>query len=92
MYLWQREPAPGPEGGPLSGGADLRLPQRAAQRQQGVLADKPADWKNAGLRAVRLLFTTENGVECAQVLEAYRGRGNYVPNSYTRGLYYRDVE
>ena len=56
------------------------------------LADKPADWKNAGLRAVRLLFTTENGVECAQVLEAYRGRGNYVPNSYTRGLYYRDVE
>lgn len=56
------------------------------------LADKPADWKKAGLRAIRLLFTTENGVECVQVLEAYRGRGNYVPNNYTRGLYYRDVE
>ncbi len=56
------------------------------------LADKAADWKKAGLRAVRLLFTTENGVECAQVLEAYRGKGNYVPNNFTRGLYYRDVE
>ena len=56
------------------------------------LADKAADWKKAGLRAIRLLFTTENGVECAQVLDAYRGRGNYIPNNYTRGLYYRDVE
>ena len=55
------------------------------------LADKAADWKRAGLRAIRLLFTTENGVECAQVLEAYRGKGNYIPNNYTRGLYYRDV-
>ena len=56
------------------------------------LADKRADWTKAGLRAIRLLFTTENGVECSQVLEAYRGKGNYVPNDYTRGLYYRDVE
>ena len=56
------------------------------------LADKAADWKRAGLRAIRLLFTTENGVECVQVLDAYRGTGNYVPNNYTRGLYYRDVE
>ena len=56
------------------------------------LADKAADYKRAGLRAVRLLFTTENGVECSQVLETYRGTGNYVPNNYTRGLYYRDVE
>ena len=56
------------------------------------LADKAADWKKAGLRSIRLLFTTENGVECVQVLDAYRGRGNYIPNNYTRGLYYRDVE
>lgn len=56
------------------------------------LADKAADWKKAGLRAIRLLFTTENGVECVQVLDAYRGKGNYVPNNFTRGLYYRDVE
>ena len=56
------------------------------------LVDKAADWKGAGLRAVRLLFTTENGVECSQVLEAYRGKGSYKPNNFTRGLYYRDVE
>ena len=56
------------------------------------LADKAQDWKKAGLRAIRLLFTTENGVECVQVLSAYRGEGNYVPTDYTRGLYYRDVE
>ena len=56
------------------------------------LADKPADWKKIGLRAIRLLFTTENGVECTQVLEAYQGKGSYKPNNFTRGLYYRDVE
>lgn len=56
------------------------------------LADKERDYKRAGLSAIRLLFTTENGVECCQVLERYRGRGNYTPNSFTRGLYYRDVE
>lgn len=56
------------------------------------LADKAQDWKKAGLRAIRLLFTTENGVECVQVLSAYRGKGNYVPTDFTRGLYYRDVE
>ena len=59
---------------------------------QVFLADKAADWKKAGLRAVRLLFTTENGVECGQVLDAYRGTGPYKPNNFTRGLYYRDVE
>ncbi len=56
------------------------------------LADKEADYRRAGVSALRLLFTTENGVECAQVLDRYRGEGNYVPNGYTRGLYYRDVE
>ena len=56
------------------------------------LADKAADYKRAGLWAIRLSFTTENGVECAQVLERYRGMGHYTPNNYTRGLYYRDVE
>ncbi len=56
------------------------------------LADREADYRRAGVSAIRLLFTTENGVECAQVLDRYRGRGNYTPNGYTRGLYYRDVE
>ncbi len=56
------------------------------------LADKAADYERAGLWAIRLSFTTENGLECAQVLERYRGEGSYTPNNYTRGLYYRDVE
>ena len=56
------------------------------------LADKAQDYRRAGLWAIRLSFTTENALECARVLERYRGEGNYTPNNYTRGLYYRDVE
>ena len=56
------------------------------------LADRAQDYLRAGLWAIRLNFTTENAMECAQVLERYRGQGGYVPNNYTRGLYYRDVE
>lgn len=56
------------------------------------LADKAADWQRLGLWAARLVFTTENAMECAQVLERYMGRSSYMPNEYTRGLYYRDVE
>ena len=56
------------------------------------LADKQKDYNRAGLWAIRLMFTTENGLECAQVLERYRGVGSYSPTDFTRGLYYRDVE
>ena len=56
------------------------------------LADRAQDYQRAGLWAIRLCFTTENARECARVLERYRGEGTYVPNNYTRGLYYRDVE
>lgn len=56
------------------------------------LADKEQDYKRAGLWAIRLSFTTENALECAQVLERYRGQGSYTPTDFTRGLYYRDVE
>ncbi len=56
------------------------------------LADKAEDWKHLGLWAIRLQFTTENSLECVQVLERYMGKGQYAPNTYTRGLYYRDVE
>ena len=56
------------------------------------LADKRKDYQRAGLWAIRLMFTTENGLECAQVLERYRGNGSYTPTDFTRGLYYRDVE
>ncbi len=56
------------------------------------LADKPDDWRKLGVWAARLMFTTENAQECARVLERYQGRGRYIPNDYTRGLYYRGVE
>lgn len=56
------------------------------------LADKQQDLNRTGVSAIRLLFTTETGVECTQVLDRYRGKGNYTPSNFTRGLYYRDVE
>lgn len=56
------------------------------------LADKAADYRHLGLWAIRLQFTTENSLECVQVMERYLGRGSYEPNNFTRGLYYRDVE
>ena len=56
------------------------------------LADKQKDWQRLGLWGARLMFTTENALECAQVLERYLNRGKYQPNDFTRGLYYRDVE
>ena len=56
------------------------------------LADRTQDYGRLGLWAARLMFTTENAMECAQVLERYLGQGSYQPNEYTRGLYYRDVE
>ena len=60
--------------------------------QKLFLADKAADYQRAGLWAQRLLFTTENPRECVQVTQRYLGQGNWSPNEYTRGLYYRDVE
>jgi len=56
------------------------------------LADRAGDYRNLGLWAARLQFTTENPLECVQVLERYLDKGPYTPNTYTRGLYYRDVE
>ena len=56
------------------------------------LADKAQDYKWAGLWAIRLQFTTENPLECVQVMERYLDKGQYTPNNFTRGLYYRDVE
>ena len=56
------------------------------------LADKERDWKKLGVWGARLMFTTENALECVQVLERYLNMGDYQPNDITRGLYYRDVE
>ena len=56
------------------------------------LADKRDDLLSAGLWGMRLLFTTESGRECAEVVKTYLGLTNYRPNMLTRGLYYRGVE
>ncbi|MEG1430986.1 MAG: DUF3656 domain-containing protein, partial [Oscillospiraceae bacterium] len=60
--------------------------------QKLYLADKQSDYQQIGLTSARLLFTTENAFECVRVTERYLNRGNWEPNEYTRGLYYRDVE
>ena len=60
--------------------------------QKLYLADKAADYRRIGLWGQRLLFTTENPRECVQVTQRYLDKGNWSPNEYTRGLYYRDVE
>ena len=60
--------------------------------QKLFLADKAADYRRIGLWGQRLMFTTENPRECVQVAQRYLEQGNWSPNEYTRGLYYRDVE
>lgn len=55
------------------------------------LADRPA-YRRCGLRWVNLRFTTEPPETCVTVLERYLGRNDYVPENYTRGLFYRGVE
>ena len=60
--------------------------------QKLFLADKATDYRRIGLWAQRLMFTTENPRECVQVAQRYLEQGNWSPNEYTRGLYYRDVE
>ena len=56
------------------------------------LADKAGDYLRAGVSALQLLFTTEDAQAVADMVLRYQGVGNAVPASYTRGLYYRDVE
>ncbi len=56
-------------------------------RKKIFLADRPDVYENAGLWAVRLLFTTESARECADVVRRYRGQNSYLPNNTSRGLY-----
>ncbi len=49
-------------------------------------------YQDLGLWAVRLNFTTENALECVQVMERYLGRGRYEPTGKTRGIYARGIE
>jgi putative protease len=56
------------------------------------LADKREEMSKLGLWAERLMFTTENAVECLAVMKRYLGQGDYAPGTFTRGLYFRGVE
>jgi putative protease len=56
------------------------------------LADRAADYSKIGVWGVRLVFTTENSLECAAIMKRYTGRGDYRPQAITRGLYYPEGE
>lgn len=55
------------------------------------LADK-LEWCNCGLTYARLRFTTESPAQCDAVLRRYLGEGEWMPEEFTRGLFYRGVE
>ena len=55
------------------------------------LADKP-EWRNCGLTYARLRFTTESPDQCDAALRRYLGEGQWMPEEFTRGLFYRGVE
>ena len=55
------------------------------------LADKP-EWRNCGLTWARLRFTTESPDQCDAALRRYLGEGEWMPEEFTRGLFYRGVE
>lgn len=56
------------------------------------LADRMEELNGLGLWGVRLMFTTENGREAAEIVRSYMGISTYKPNVLTRGLYYRGVD
>lgn len=55
------------------------------------LADKE-DYRRCGLARARLRFTTETPQECAAIARRYQGQGDWTPDNFTRGLFYRGVE
>ena len=55
------------------------------------LADK-LEWRNCGLTYARLRFTTESPAQCDAALRRYLGEGEWMPEEFTRGLFYRGVE
>ena len=55
------------------------------------LADK-LEWRNCSLTYARLRFTTESPAQCDAALRRYLGEGEWMPEEFTRGLFYRGVE
>jgi len=56
------------------------------------MADKRRTISSLGLWAERLIFTTENAIECATVIKRYMGKSDFKPQGYTRGLYYKNED
>ena len=56
------------------------------------MADQRRATSNLGLWAERLMFTTENAVECAAVAKRYAGDGTFEPLGHFRGVYFTGVE
>jgi len=56
------------------------------------MADKGQQLSTIGLWAQRLSFTTENAVECVNVMKRYLNETGFTPSGFTRGLYFRGVE
>ena len=56
------------------------------------MADKRRATASLGLWGERLIFTTENALECVAVMKRYMGVGAYVPSGFTRGLYFKGTE
>jgi len=56
------------------------------------MADKRRAINQLGLWAQRLVFTTENAIECVAVLKRFMGLGDFTLPGFTRGLYYRGIE
>ena len=55
------------------------------------LADKP-EYRNIGLSYARLRFTTETPEECVKIFRRYQEFEDWLPDNFTRGLFYRGVE
>ncbi len=54
--------------------------------------DKQKQWRDLGLYALRLLFTTENSREVDSVLRSWQEEAPFDPGGATRGLYLRGVD
>ena len=54
------------------------------------MADRRSSLSSLGIWAGRLMFTTENALECTAVLKRYMGLSNYAPSGYTRGQFFKE--
>lgn len=55
-------------------------------------ADRLADFSDSGVSAVFLKMTSETPTECEKVIKMYRGEQVTMPDKYTRGHLYKNIE